>query len=45
MASEGPNSPDIGADDATVGTTTWSNPDRITISDDSRARANVGFEP
>ena len=42
MASEGPNSGATFADDATVGTTPWVNPDRAVASDDSRATAEVG---
>jgi len=33
MASQGPNSPGTMADDATVGTVAWSNPDNAKISD------------
>ncbi len=35
----GPTFPGTGADDATVGTVTWSTPSAITASDDSRATA------
>ena len=33
MASQGPNSPGTMADDATVGTTVWANPDNAKVSD------------
>ncbi len=45
MADEGPNSAGTGADDDTVGTAAWANPDRITASDNSRASATTGFFP
>ncbi len=41
MASQGPNSPGTGADDAGVGTVTWSNPGNITSSDNAKATATV----
>ena len=37
MPSEGPNSPGTMADDAGVGTNTWSNVDNAKVSDDSKA--------
>ncbi len=37
MASEGPNNPGTMADDATIGTKTWSNVDNAKISDDTDA--------
>ncbi len=39
MASIGPNSPGTMADDATVGTVAWSNPDNAKVSDDVYATA------
>jgi hypothetical protein len=39
---QGPNSAGAGADNASVGTITWSNPGNITASDDSRATATLG---
>lgn len=39
--SEGPNSPGTMADDAAVGTLTWSNPDNAKVSDSSYASALV----
>ena len=42
MASQGPNSPGTGADDATVGDLTWSNPSNITTSDGSHANTTAG---
>jgi hypothetical protein len=38
MASQGPNSPGTMADDATVGTQAWSNPDNAKISDNVYAK-------
>lgn len=35
--------PDIGADDAGIGTATWSSTENITTSDDVRASATTGF--
>lgn len=40
MTTLGPNSAGTGADDATVGTLAWSNPDRVVASDDSKANAS-----
>ncbi len=37
MASEGPRSAGTGVDDDSIGTTTWSTPENITIHDSSRA--------
>ncbi len=39
MASEGPNNPGTMADDAAVGTVTWTNPDNAKTSNDSYATA------
>lgn len=39
MTTLGPNSPATGADDASVGTLAWSNPDRVVASDDSKSSA------
>lgn len=39
MATQGPNYAGTGANDASVGTVAWSNPTRITASDDSRSQA------
>lgn len=41
MASEGPNSPGTVADEAGVGTETWTNPSNATSSNDSRASVTV----
>jgi hypothetical protein len=41
MVSSGPNSPGTMADDATVGDTAWSNPDRAKVSDNSRAIVSI----
>lgn len=39
MSSQGPNSPDSGADDAGIGTIAWTNPGNVLASDDARAVA------
>lgn len=41
MASQGPNSAGTGADDATIGTSSWSSPGNVTSSNDSRASTGV----
>jgi hypothetical protein len=41
MASQGPNSPGTCADDATVGTVAWSNPDNAKVSDNVYAIENT----
>lgn len=43
-ASSGPNSPGTMADDDTVGTEAWSNPDNAKVSDDVYAGFDGGFE-
>jgi len=43
MASEGPNSPGTMANDDTVGTKDWTNPDNAKVSDDSYAVCSFGF--
>lgn len=45
MATQGPNSPGTAADDATVGTLAWSNPDNIKVSDNVYASASTSTVP
>lgn len=41
MATQGPNNPGTGTDDATVGTLTWLNPGNITVSDNVYATVST----
>ena len=42
MASEGPNSPDVGEDEAGIGSVVWTAPTDVVSSNDVRANAIVG---
>lgn len=44
MASEGPNSPGTAADDSSVGSVAWANPNNSKISDDVYATATIDSE-
>jgi hypothetical protein len=46
MTSSGPNSPGTMADDATVGTVAWNNPNNAKVSDNAPTVADlIDFEP